>query len=1034
MRTELVRKRYKDVLRMDSITTTQGDFLGTHVPFSKMTVERGQGTARTVQTISEDTAFQTYFDDPTMLDQHQLMIVEGSSGAGKSHFIRWLHAKLINREDSDEVILLIRRSDNTLKGTIRQLLAIDEVKNLRNKELYERLVKANQTISEQKLKIEIFHRFLAEVQSDEDAEELNTSRRKGLYALLKDSSFEELMLTAGGPIDRIYSKVTAIGGKTNQDIVALFVPEDFILSIDFVEDMRVAGADRKAIRMADLLISNGEDDDGLPRKVADYLNSHVEDVIQSCAGIEPGDFQQIFKEIRQELKRQGKRLTLLIEDITSFTGINQALLNALVTEHTGLNQSDELCRLVSVVGTTTEYYKQFRDNYKDRITAQITIQDEAFGEKELMLFVAKYLNIMSLEPEVIEEWMKNGAREEEYPSHQPTEGMPWGNVIYQGKQLNLYPFTQTAIRNLYNRMSAARTPRYILRDIIEPAVNDILYRHDGFPAFCKNISIRLSEQVNNRIHSIVEQFPLSDTERAEYSDRLLRLVAIWGDGTLNSGAGTLSGLPLELYQELGLQMFSNAIYNGQGESSPTGETEKLVIETSAESSMQVIVPPSPGQKRYEEFFGITEKWRYQQGVLTKYELVRDGIIDFVMSTINWQQEKVSIRTVDMVQNSKKKLIGFEQQNRGLKDALIIFPVSDESYQLLLAFGKWLYLGNKSWNFEGAELALYMATTWLIKYKDEFVRKIQGIKVDQIPLYQKCAMIAELYRKILNGEYPYRTLDKLDHFLFSKEMSPQATISGHSEKWKRVLEGIYSNKTKAEDVHNLTSQYFNIVQGNRVTASTYILNYTAFQNTMRQIKSSKMVLTEEERKQRDDITSKDEMTEYLIRLLPKLDDAVNGEKEAAKQIYIKLLQFFEFDEDDEIEVADVRDMLTNIRDFYRDVDQYGMSISCPHDKIDRLLRQSTLLTQEIKRLGQDYSGWNTLEVLLEFAGDPLKIVQPFFELLKNADEDSRKVLAEKRQEREKLIQQGGWTDQSDPRFADYQKEFEMLRIKYAEVTI
>lgn len=204
--------------------------------------------------------------------------------------------------------------------------------------------------------------------------------------------------------------------------------------------------------------------------------------------------------------------------------------------------------------------------------------------------------------------------------------------------------------------------------------------------------------------------------------------------------------------------------------------------------------------------------------------------------------------------------------------------------------------------------------------------------------------------------------------------------------------------------------------------------------MRQIKSSKMVLTEEERKQRDDITSKDEMTEYLIRLLPKLDDAVNGEKEAAKQIYIKLLQFFEFDEDDEIEVADVRDMLTNIRDFYRDVDQYGMSVSCPHDKIDRLLMQSTLLTQEIKRLGQDYSGWNTLEVLLEFAGDPLKIVQPFFELLKKADEDSRKVLAEKRQEREKLIQQGGWTDQSDPRFADYQKEFEMLRIKYAEVTI
>ena len=49
--------------------------------------------------------------------------------------------------------------------------------------------------------------------------------------------------------------------------------------------------------------------------------------------MEPGDFEQVFVEIRKEIKRQGKNLTLLIEDITAFTGVNVALLNVLSAEH-----------------------------------------------------------------------------------------------------------------------------------------------------------------------------------------------------------------------------------------------------------------------------------------------------------------------------------------------------------------------------------------------------------------------------------------------------------------------------------------------------------------------------------------------------------------------------------------------------------------------------------------------------------------------------------------------------------------------------
>lgn len=218
-------------------------------------------------------------------------------------------------------------------------------------------------------------------------------------------------MSAGGPIERIYSKITSSSTNVDLDLIAQFTPEDLTLDVDFVNQLE--DADKKARDFANSLME--DDDNEFIQKITDYMNYFVETVIQSSAGIEPGDFEQIFKEIRRELKRKGKGLILLVEDITSFTGINQALLNALVTGHTGSNAADNLCRLISVVGTTSEYYRQFRDNYKDRITKQITIHDGAIGENtnDLIQFVAKYLNAVSLESEVLDEWTKNGAYSDE---------------------------------------------------------------------------------------------------------------------------------------------------------------------------------------------------------------------------------------------------------------------------------------------------------------------------------------------------------------------------------------------------------------------------------------------------------------------------------------------------------------------------------------------------------------------------------------------------------------------------------------------
>ena len=152
MKTDIVKKRIGQVLRIDSIDSTESDFLATHVPFHNIAVLSHRGGNFEEARKTEDEIYREIFETENSLDEHQLIIVEGSSGAGKSHFIRWIQARLKVNYEQNDVILLIRRSDNTLKGTIRQLLEIDEVKQIANKDAYERLVRANQTITEDKFK------------------------------------------------------------------------------------------------------------------------------------------------------------------------------------------------------------------------------------------------------------------------------------------------------------------------------------------------------------------------------------------------------------------------------------------------------------------------------------------------------------------------------------------------------------------------------------------------------------------------------------------------------------------------------------------------------------------------------------------------------------------------------------------------------------------------------------------------------------------------------------------------------------------
>ena len=1052
MNTEVVKRRIGQVLRVDSIDSSECDFLATHVPFHSISVVSGIGDKMEESTYTEEEIYKDIFQNEQKRNEHQFVIVEGSSGAGKSHFIRWLSARLNISDMQDEVVLLIRRSDNTLKGTIRQLLAREEVQQITNREVYERLVRANQTLNETKFKLTLYHQFIVELENELESgkgETLSNVKLKKLIALFHNSDFQEKMMEAGGPIERIYNKIKSTSSDIDLDSIAQFTYEDMTLDLEFVEKLDYA--DKKARDFANSLME-GSDTDFI-HKVTDYINSFVETVIQTSAGIEPGDFEQIFKEIRQELHRQGKNLILLVEDITSFTGINQALLQALITGHTGKNAADNMCRLISVVGTTSQYYQQFRDNYRDRITKQITIHEGALGDnpQDLLQFVARYLNAVSLEESTLNEWITYGANTDDMPVFQSKEHDVWDKFELTGKNtISLYPFTKRAILNLYDAMPDQKTPRYILRDIVEPAIREVISDVSSFPKFCISSEWKsnLSEAVENRIGSITSSLNIPDSEKSDYRKRLVAFIRFWTDKTLDvTSDEKISGISKEIFKELGFEAFTDKLTRTsvvvQADNKNISDKQNVTVpKTAVQSDKKDISKPEKSkimpkvdpqkQKQYDSFKQNVISWHRDGGVLIQSLKVREEISNFVYETVNWQQEGVSLDSEDRFKKSVgSKLIGFRRQDQAEDKCFIILEDTEETYQLLLCFGKWLYLGKRSWNFPDSASAVFFATSWLERNKSKFVDIISNIPADDfIPDYVKASMIGQVYKKILNGTIG-KTIDT-ETFLMQDDVGND--VNGHCKSWNDAHKFIFDNPLCSE-MYTASVRYFNLIQGTQLKTNNYLLNYPVFYRAIQEIKDSGYIINDEINELDKNVKEKRELLEYALKITKRLHTVVQDEISLAREKSEEVLKYFGFDMEDEIEERDIRTLLDGILDFYNKCYSSGINIgidSAVKDKIGKLKDYAKNISYVLNFMKEDHSGEDDIFVLMTFAKNPIKIIMPLLNLLHKADSDAENVINIMKAEKKALIQQGNWTTAHDERFDERKDNFKSFYNSFMEV--
>lgn len=992
MNKEIAKRRYKDVLRPDVINNSQGDFLATHVPMKNLYLT-DHAELTELDRKSSMTEEEIYDLVLPLGEEDQFVLVKGPSGAGKSHLIRWFYTMLELRKPDSEIVLFIRRADNTLKGTIRQLVELPEVKDLPDGELYKKLASASTRIPERELKNTIYYHFVTLIESDDgtagNSEERMISKvdRRHLITLLQNALFKERLMAESGPVDRIYNKFAENKSLDINDEAAEFKSSDLEIDSVFRDKLIEAGADQSARKIADRMVG----DDEFVKKLADYMNLFVEKVIQRCTGLEPGDLSKVVEEIRQELFRQGKSLTILIEDITAVSGVDESLLDALLTDRNGYPDK-KMCRINAIVGSTDGYYiDKFRTNIKGRIKRFVNVPDDMFDGDQtgLIEFFARYLNVISLEEETINKWLAVKADADQYPVHTMTIGEGWGKYKVGEKELNLFPFSEHAILYLYNKQDInKRNPRALMREILEPYLADSLEDLRRFPV--RRVSL---EVVNPDLQNTVyNRTDLEDSIKL----RLVQFMYIWGNGTNHAyeedGIKYIGGIPEQVYMELGLPIIDGkkvekpVVKHAQEKRAEEAQKRDRETSSTVAENEQVTI----ALKEVDHWIEDTN-YKLNIGATTKsvraLNDARKNMNDFLYEVIDWLAEGVSMDAVNNVKKTGAYLVAFERQTMK-SDAVVTLPASIESRKIIEAFVRWSEVGKKSWDFPGSTDYLYRVQRWSEHIKPEILKAIAQYNGKTVN-YFSYAVAAEFYRLILNGYCKdYKNPQNLSPDLLLRKFPAVSTENGHTKIWNDLRNMV--NGLDGEKSRTCVLQYYNLPQGAATVSQNYEMEYTVFKNQVKKVINTGLHYSEEELQLDDPVRKRREYSEYLKKIQDRIEGVVQEEERAIHGKLDVMRQLVDLDALEEDE--DIKEVIKEIKRFYEQAAQSHISAAI-HDRselIGKCQKNAGMIVRAIKEAIYIQSIADPVEKLIRLSRDPLKDISLFADLLSIVDSDVHKT--------------------------------------------
>lgn len=828
---EIALNRINKVIQTEATTSSMGDFLLTHAPFENLYQD-----SNNKKSITEKQLLRELLKNS---GEHKFIMIQGSNGSGKSHLIRWLKTKYENKVDHDqEAVLLISRAHNTLQDTLTQLLESDIFPaEIREKELI-KIKDAKGNITGGELNKTINFNFTLEIDADKksSAEILELRYRDRMKTFLMDDYIQEnFLLKPDGPIERIRSKIETVNESTvNLSESAMFLPDDFEISLGQIsKGLKISGT-----RAAAHTISLAEDfaDPGrgpkLRQKVADYLNTKVSNVIQRSMKLQTSDFKDLFVSLRKALKKQGMNLTLFVEDINSFTGIDEALMEVLLTNHNAVGNED-YCRMNSVVGSTNIFYRdKLNESIKERIKYNIYIQEKSVlgNPSQVAKFAARYINAINLTETDITDWLNKGVNDEDLPV--APGGHSWAEIECDGKTLSIFPFNQTALWKLYEGLTPnKKTPRVFLKSIISHILK--LWYHSP-----DTLLLDENHFTNAEIALPYWESPLHKTANSNMDNHseIPRgiLLKLWGDGTTNRESGLLGGLPGEVFKAFDVV----ADITGKAGTGPTAVVPTVPVETIETKKTETERP-----KKLIEIETELEDWLNNEKTLSYHIVLRECLYPFIVSGINWELEGVPMLLVTNYMNLRGRVY-IEGQNAGIGEGFML-ERNAASQALLIALANWKYAGNNTWDFESSSDYLITATAWLDKNKSKIVEGVMAPegKVGEwdLPLWNVGALYC--VKTLFGGLDISKSSEDLVVELLGSV--PEFTaVTTHSQSWQELQDLALKDTGYKDQIFKDTKAYFSKSIGSAEAGGTKYIFVDAIEilKQVRKLKKLKWNLT------------------------------------------------------------------------------------------------------------------------------------------------------------------------------------------------
>ena len=572
------------ILRPLALEGNEAVFRATHSPISGLVIDGTE--AHDVLQPTEEALLKSLSSSER---RHAMCVVEGEAGSGKSHLIRWLK---VYWPEINDLVVLIERADGTLDGTLRQL------KEKLSKEAgasLESIVPQRQ-LTDQGQRESLLALLGSLCRSGALREPLGDEEwcdKNGVSDALQATAVR----TSWRAPERVLDVLTR--GADRDSRVARFTARDILELKQPLAGLKGKNVGPGAIKLAHALRQEapavesaleicppGQDEPDLSEiapntaKFLAAINGRLNVAVQSAMGISGAALQKMFRDLRRTLFGEGRRLVLLLEDITGAQGVDQELLYVLQERST---TQDQYCDIVSVVGITPSYFRQYiapQANVVQRITHQVRFGGLAGSfqavsglqdELEQSAFASRYLRaVRAGMGEIDQAYAERRAVTNACAScrHRIACQATFGEVNGVG----LYPFTAKSIGRMFSSLRDPKgamflqTPRALIQAVLAPSIAAASAIEEGsfpVPSVETEWHPESKRQAAGLAHELIERTP------DEFRERLRITVAWWGDGALPAGGdvhGEWAGVPGGVFRAFGIpQPASEPTAGNQGE-------------------------------------------------------------------------------------------------------------------------------------------------------------------------------------------------------------------------------------------------------------------------------------------------------------------------------------------------------------------------------------------------------------------------------------------------------------------------------------